>query len=188
MTRVAAVVLAAGKGQRMGQPKLFLDSGGRTFLELVIALLESTEVPDINIVVRGEDRERADGIAKSHQICVNQHPENGPLSSLRIGLDAAPGFDGYLVMPVDHPFVKAETISELIKAFQQNSDEVIKPAFRGKDGHPVIIPSSLSPTITGEDREGGLAGLIRDSGLRITRIEIADMGTVKNINTTGDIK
>jgi molybdenum cofactor cytidylyltransferase len=188
MARIAAIILAAGKGRRMGQPKLFLSSGGRAFLELVAGTLESAGIRDIIAVVREGDKEPAKALAKNCRLVVNEHPENGPLSSLRAGLDSSPGFDGYLVAPVDHPFIKPTTVIGLVGEFQRDPNKIIKPAFRGKDGHPVIIPRVLTEKVPGSDLEGGLAGLIRASGLGIIRLEINDRGIFKNVNTTGDLK
>ena len=186
--KVAAIILAAGSGRRMGQPKLFLESGGRSFLELAAGSLESAGIRDVIAVVREEDKEQARALAKTCRVVVNEHPGNGPLSSLRAGLDAAPDCNGYLVMPVDHPFVRPETLAELAQAFQTDPAKVVKPSLDGRDGHPVIIPKALAAQVTGCDVKGGLAVLIKDSGLKVVRREVSDQGILKNINTSDDMK
>ncbi|MDI6740564.1 MAG: nucleotidyltransferase family protein [Candidatus Edwardsbacteria bacterium] len=188
MATVAAIVLAAGTGGRIGCPKLFLKSGGKTFLELVINILETAGLSDITVVVRGERQDEAVQIAGGHAVRVNQHPENGPLSSLRVGLDAAPGFDGYLVMPVDHPFVKAKTVRELVSAFAQTSDCVIKPSCQGKAGHPVIVPIAAVGKIPRKDSEGGLARIIKDSGAQVRVLETGDGNILRNINQRTELE
>ncbi len=186
-TTVAAIILAAGQGSRIGQPKLFLRTADRTFLEAVIKTLETAGVTDITVVVRPADEERARELVGAHLARVNEHPENGPLSSLRIGLDALPGCDGYLVFPVDHPEVGTGTVTALLAAFDARRGAVIKPAFRGKAGHPVIIPAQLARTIDGADVAGGLANLIAGSGLSVAAVEVDDPTVLKNINTKDDL-
>ncbi|MCU0606723.1 MAG: nucleotidyltransferase family protein [Candidatus Edwardsbacteria bacterium] len=186
-TTVAAIILAAGQGTRIGRPKLFLETGGRTFLEAVVKTLEEAGVTDVAAVVGSDDRDRARELAKPHHVLVNQHPEHGPLSSLRIGLDALPGYDGYLVFPVDHPQVAAGTIGALVARFEAESRTVSKPVCEGKTGHPVIIPAALAQTIPDKDIEGGLAKLIAESGSAVTLVPVDDPAVLKNINTRDDL-
>jgi molybdenum cofactor cytidylyltransferase len=188
MSKIAAIIMAAGRGERMGQPKLFLESAGKSFLELVITALEGAGILDITAVVRKEDRARSATMIKSYRLAVNRHPENGPLSSLRAGLDSAPGFEGYLVVPVDHPFIKPGTIRDLAETFKQKPYTIVKPYCQGKSGHPVIIPASLAEHIAGQDTTGGLAQVIRNSGLAVARLEVNDNGIFRNINTKGDME
>ena len=187
MKGIAAIVLAAGSGRRAGQPKLFLMSGLRTFLEKIILTLEAAGVADIVIVVSTESEERATALAGGHQVFVNGRPERGPLSSLRIGIDAVTGRDGYLVWPVDHPEVTSGTIRALAAAFCDHANSVIKPRCRGQAGHPVIITSSLASRVPGEDVPGGLAALIRSSGTPVTLVDVEDPGVARNINTKDDL-
>lgn len=185
--RVAAIILAAGRGRRVGQPKLFLKAGCRTFLETVVSTLENAGVTDIVAVVREEDRERAAALARPQRVRVNRHPEDGPLSSLRTGIDTLPGHDGYLVFPVDHPAVDAGTIKALLAAFGDQRGSVVKPTFNGTAGHPVIIPAALAQQVPGKDIAGGLAALVAGSGRAVTPVPVADPAVLKNINTKDDL-
>jgi molybdenum cofactor cytidylyltransferase len=185
--KVAAIILAAGQGNRIGQPKLFLKTGDRTFLEAVVKALADAGVADITAVVRNEDRERAAGLAQPRQVRVNGHPENGPLSSLRIGLDAQKDCDGYLIYPVDHPAVAVGTIKALLSAFDLQRGNVVKPTFNGTAGHPVLIPAELAKRIPDKDIKGGLAKVIADSGIAVTLVPVNDGAVLKNINTMDDL-
>jgi molybdenum cofactor cytidylyltransferase len=186
-TKVAAIILAAGQGRRIGRPKLFLKTGNRTFLEAVVSTMADAGVTSIVAVVRNEDKERATDLAKPHQVSINDHPANGPLSSLRIGIDTLPGCDGYLVMPVDHPTVDPSTIKALLMTFAIEPNGVVKPTFDGKAGHPVIIPKTVAKKVTGKDIEGGLAKVIADSGIAVTHVPVDDGAVLKNINTMDDL-
>lgn len=188
MVKIAAIILAAGKGERLGQPKMFLRANNRTFLEMTIASLEEAGISDITVAVRGETEKAAKALAGGCRIVVNQHPDEGPLSSLRAGLDAAQGFGGYVVAPVDHPFVRPETITGIIWEYKKDPHRVVKPSCHGKDGHPIIIPPVLAGMVPASDIEGGLARLITDSGIEIARVRVDDGGTVRNINTKDDYR
>ena len=188
MIHIAAIILAAGKGARIGQPKLFLKTGSETFLERIIRELETAGLDEITVVVSPGLKREANALVKKHRLVVNPHPENGMVSSLHAGIQAAPGFDGYMAVPVDHPYVTSDTYSKLLMAFHGNSHRVIKPRYQGKPGHPVILPSGFAAGIPAHDVDGGLAGLLRKVEAEAVSVDVADEGVRQNINTKQDMQ
>jgi len=184
-----AVILAAGAGARLGGPKLRLESGGRPFLEQVLAAVVEAGCVPVVCVVRAEDRDWAAALADAAgaAVVVNPAPERGALSSLRLGLDRLGACAGALVAPVDHPYVTAATCRALAAAFAARPDAVVKPVWDGRSGHPVIIPRELFPRIPPEDRAGGLAAVIHASGLREVHLGVEDPGVCRNINFPSDL-
>lgn len=58
--KTVAIIVAAGQGKRMGQPKQFLEIGGKPMLFWTLAAFDKTRVIDgIILVVNGEGVERA---------------------------------------------------------------------------------------------------------------------------------
>ena len=53
--KVAAIVLAAGKSERMGRNKLLLELGGKTIIERVLDALKKVNITQIIIVVGHEE-------------------------------------------------------------------------------------------------------------------------------------
>jgi molybdenum cofactor cytidylyltransferase len=85
---------------------------------------------------------------------------------------------------VDHPLVSSTSISLLIEGATQNPDCIIKPEFRGKRGHPVLLPSTLdflSPLYE------TLRELIRHSGKGTVILPVEDPGVILNINRPQDM-
>ncbi|HOT02339.1 MAG TPA: NTP transferase domain-containing protein, partial [Acidobacteriota bacterium] len=74
-----AVILAAGAGARLGGPKLRLESGGRPFLEQVLAAVVEAGCVPVVCVVRAEDRDWAAALADAAgaAVVVNPAPERG---------------------------------------------------------------------------------------------------------------
>ena len=188
MSTVAAIILAAGQGQRMGQPKLFLEIGGRTFLETAIATLEAAGLADIVVVTRADCAKRAAQLAGTHRVVVNPDPERGMLSSLAVAVRELPDADGYLVLPVDHPRVGAAAIASLLQAFSAGRGTVVKPIHDGRAGHPVIIPRRLARDLPSGDVGGGLAKVIADSGVPVELVTVDDPGILKNVNEPHDLE
>lgn len=163
--KVTAIILASGKGTRYGQPKSEASVDGKLFSQKISASLLEAGVRDI---VLAEDEDTASS-----------------LDTLRAAvskLETKP--DSYLVFPVDHPFVKSETISILLQSAFQNPDCVIKPEFRGQRGHPIIIPSSLDIYA---QAEAGLREIIRYSSIATVIVPVEDAGILQNVNHMQDI-
>jgi CTP:molybdopterin cytidylyltransferase MocA len=137
--RIAAVVLAAGRGRRAGGPKALLRMGAATFLETVAALVERPAVDRV-VVVLGHDAERVRAettLRAEVMVVVNESWEHGMLGSVVAGLDAAEadGADAVLLHPVDHPLVEGDTVDRVVDALRAGA-LVAVPSFGGRRGHP----------------------------------------------------
>jgi len=137
--RLAAILLAAGEGRRMGGvPKALLSLGGATFLE---RCLERLMVPPLErvFVVVGFDAERVRELAlpAGASFVENLRFGDGMLSSVLTGLDAAEkeGADAVLLHPVDHPLVAPSTVERVVAALLAGA-VVAVPSFEGRRGHP----------------------------------------------------
>ena len=89
--RVAAIVLAAGEGRRMGGPKALLPAGDRSFLAHAAALLDRPGVERV-LAVLGHDAARVaalSGLPLCVPAIVNEDYRAGMLSSLLCGLAVA---------------------------------------------------------------------------------------------------
>lgn len=186
-TRVAAIILAAGEGRRAGGPKAFLILDGKSFLARIAGTLSAAVLETIVAVVRAQDLDAARTCAPSVKFVVNPSPERGMLSSVRIGIDAAGDRDGYLIIPVDHPLIAAATYRRIVLAFESTSGSVVQTRHEGKSGHPVIIPRALARSLPDSDIDGGLAAIVRTSGIPAASVEVDDPGVLKNVNTKEDL-
>ncbi|MCD8480847.1 MAG: hypothetical protein LRZ88_11985, partial [Candidatus Cloacimonetes bacterium] len=78
---------------------------------------------------------------------------------------------------------KPETLKLLIAEIA--TDTIIKPSYKGRSGHPIIIPSSLDLSI--DDDGEGLKGVIQKAALPICYVEVEDFGILRNINRPDDL-
>ena len=83
MTRVAGILLAAGEGSRLGQPKALVELAGQTLAERGVAMLRDGGTDPI-LLVTGAVRASADGA----WIVRNLDWRSGMGSSLAAGLHA----------------------------------------------------------------------------------------------------
>lgn len=187
MTRVGAVVLAAGFSRRMGEAnKLLADVGGAPMIaRCVDAVLASRARPVV--VVTGHEAARVRQALAGRELFFAHNPEPaaGLSASLRTGI-AALGDEvaGALVCLGDMPWVRAEHLEALLAAFDASGGRAIcVPTFAGRRGNPVLWPAR---------HFGELAALRGDRGAReqlaahageVCYVPVADAGVTLDVDT-----
>lgn len=143
MADIAGLVLAAGSGSRMGQPKAtIVDFEGVPWVARAARFLKNTGAAPI-IVALGADLEKAVNFVPewSQHIAVQAWHE-GIGASLReslISLDRLPGtITAVLVTLVDLPSAHVASATRLIGAGWTDTD-LRRATYHGKPGHPVLI-------------------------------------------------
>ncbi len=163
--RVAAVVLAAGEGRRMGGPKALTPLGDGTFASAVLAVLDREAVV-ARIVVIGAEAERVAAQASwppGVSVVVNPRWREGMLSSVWAGLDAAEslGADAVLLHPVDNPVVTAATVDGVLQALAAGA-RVAVPSHAGRRGHPAGFARTAWPALRSAAPEGGARAVLAE--------------------------
>jgi molybdenum cofactor cytidylyltransferase len=186
--KIAALILAAGKGSRIGTPKLMLEINNKSFVNVIIDKVRSAGIEDICCTVSDNTFIWARENIRDCKIAVNPEPERGMISSVYYGTMKLEECDGVMIIPVDHPFVEVDTYKSLITEFSKDIDSVFKPGYEGKSGHPVLVPYETVKSVAKENFSGGLKEVIKKSGLKQIYVEVNDKGILKNINTKEDLK
>ena len=155
--RLAAIVLAAGEGRRMGGPKALLRQGQATFVARACALFSAAGIPPIAVLGAEARRVRSEaGIPEGATVVVNERWPEGMLTSVWRGLDAAEalGAEAVLLHPVDNPFVAPATIAAVVAALAAGA-EIAVPSHAGRRGHPAGFARSVWPALREAPLEGG---------------------------------
>lgn len=175
----------------MGFHKALLKIGKKTFLQQIVEILSNQNIKH-NYIVLGaqaeEIRPSIEGLPVN--VIINEHWQEGQLSSLIAGLDVLDEnkSDGVLVWPVDHPLVPGSVVRKLIEAFDRELDKIIIPTYGGKRGHPVIFPRQLFKDIRSAPIERGARVVVHHHADRITEIETDEEAVTINIDTPADYK
>ncbi|WP_322993919.1 nucleotidyltransferase family protein [Limnohabitans sp.] len=160
--RVGGLVLAAGAGSRMGhRPKCLLQFDGMTLLERQLQALTLAGVTPIRVVL-GHHAERIlqEGVLArwSAQPVHNPQPDDGHVSSLRLGLKALPaGLDAVVVALADQPLIDVQGVQALLAAFAQRpaGTQLLQPKVQGLPGNPVVFSGSvMAQILAGDDLMG----------------------------------
>ncbi len=149
---VGAVLLAAGAGSRLGgRPKCLLELGGVPLIRRQLIALSGAGVDEV-VVVLGHHAELIEPQVQSFPVTVvrNPQPDDGQVSSLRIGLAALTGkLDAVLVALADQPLINAQDITSLIGAWKKRAagSEVLVPQVGGEPGNPVMFSAEVREQI-----------------------------------------
>lgn len=186
MTPVVGVLLAAGSSRRFGQDKRhYRLPGGDTLLSLSLAKLKSV-VDRVVVVVRpGDERLAAELESSAVSCCINARPDNGIGSSIACGVGASPTADGWLIMPVDLPLLRRETVRKVSEAL--HSGQAVVPTCEGKRGHPVAFAASFRDRLAALDKEGSGRELLQRYPSRVHWLHVDDAGIYRDLDSVGDL-
>lgn len=164
---VGAVLLAAGAGTRLGgRPKALLELGGVPLIRRQLIALSGAGVDEV-VVVLGHHAALIEPLVQDFPVTLvhNPHPEQGQVSSLRLGLQALAGrLDAVLVALADQPLIHTQDLVALIGAYKKRPEgsQVLVPQVSGEPGNPVVFSAEV--------REQILQGAV-DVGCRQWRAE-----------------
>ena len=183
---ITAIVLAAGKSERIGRPKPLLPTtDGTPFLTAILETMTGTAVDEVRVVVGHEAEQVIDlGGLVRHVIVHNKEFERGMLSSVQAGIRALPhGTSAFLLWPVDQPLVRADTVDRIIEAWKRQHAPVVVPVYRGKRGHPTLFSAKLSPELLRAPEGEGARAVVHAHEKALVEVEVDDPGILTDIDT-----
>jgi molybdenum cofactor cytidylyltransferase len=197
MTRVGAVILAAGASSRFragggrDPTKLVAKLDGKSIVRRVVEAALAAKARPV-VVVTGYARESVEAAIADLDVGIafNSRFASGLSSSLGVGLSAMPGdVVGALVLLGDMPQVGAPRIDALIDAFLARKDALAAvPLRKGRRGNPVLLGRELferAMRLTGDEGARRLIGAL--SSGELVEVEASDGGVTLDIDTLDDL-
>ena len=189
MSRIAAVLLAAGASQRFGAPnKLLAGFDGKAIVLRVLDVLERAGVPEI-VVVTGWDAASVEQALSGRQVRFAHNPDwaTGMGSSISTGI-AALGSDiaGAMIVPGDMPLLAADEIAQLVAQFAAvGAARVVYPVTgEGEQRSPVLWPRRFFADLrTLDPSKGARQVLARLAPADCLGVPVSDEGTLIDIDT-----
>jgi nicotine blue oxidoreductase len=172
VSRVAAVVLAAGAATRYGAPKQ------RLLLPGVLRRVQASPVDEV-VVVEGAFPLGPDEAAEPSRVVSCPDWERGPGASLRCGLAAlAEDVDAAVVLLADGPRVSPDAIARVLRSWREEGGDVVAASYGGMRGHPLVLARSRW-------------GEVPDEGLRAVTPRLVpcdDLGEPGDVDTPADLE
>ena len=197
MTRVAAIVLAAGQSSRFragGGPdltKLVAKLDGKPIVRRAVEPALAAKARPV-VVVTGYARDLVEAALASLDVQLVFNPKfaSGLASSLIVGLSAIPrDVVGALVLLGDMPWIEPRLIDALTDAFLARKDALAAvPSHKGRRGNPLLLGQGLfeaAMRLTGDEGARGLIGAL--SASELVEVETPDTGVTFDIDTPDDL-
>ena len=115
--------------------------------------------------------------------------ETGPAGQIASGIEAALSVvsetDDALVWPARMGWVDAETVTSLIEAHGLFRDEILRPAYRGETGWPVLVPVAQLAALRAVDATLMPADVVDALAERVAArtVELGDPGITHDVDT-----
>lgn len=171
---VTGIVLAAGRGSRMGTPKQLVPLGGRPLLQHVVDVAAG-ELDDV-ILVLGHEAEAvvaALALPEGVRVVVNPDHAEGQSTSLRAGLDHVPeAARAVVVLLGDQPGVRADAVRAVVAAQATSDAPILRAAYRGRASHPVVLARSVWPAAEALRGDAGARSLITAHAGHVELVEV----------------
>ena len=182
-----AVITAAGLSSRMGSLKALLPLGDGTVLSACVDNMRRAGAERIVVVTghrAGELRAALEGSGRP-TVHNPRYAESEMFDSLCLGLGALESREGRVIIsPVDVPAVREDTMARLLEA----EGELVRPLYRGRPGHPVVLDAARIEDILAYTGGGGLRGALEALDIRPRDLETGDEGVSVDADTPEDYR
>jgi molybdenum cofactor cytidylyltransferase len=178
--KVSSVIVAAGLSSRMGRLKALLDIGKKKAIVRLIEENIKAGITDIVVVLGYRSMDISKHISDMNIKCVvNENYISGMFSSVQKGVaNLSRDSAGFMLMPVDIPLIKANTMRELAEFFSEGSCDIVLPCFGDKIGHPPVISNKCVTSILGAIPANGMRGIIDSEEWSTCRFQTVDAGII----------
>lgn len=186
-----AVILAAGKSERFGQPKVLHSFLGEPFVSRIIDGFRQAGVRNVSLVLGYNAGEYFRRIPQSGfpYIVINKEYELGQFSSLQVGIQSInTDADGTLMTLIDCPHILNTTYEAVVEQAIEHPENIIIPSFKSSGGHPVYLPKWFFSKILDAPPSENLRRLFDEYHTDIHRCEVSDKGITMDIDTLDDLE
>lgn len=189
---ISCILLAAGASTRFGgSPKALVRIGANSIIERILAMLLTTKISEVIVVLGADAIKIAPKIPNNSgiRVVINENYSQGQTSSFKAGLTSLDSnTEGILLMPVDMPFIKKETIDLLIEVFLKNTSLIVVPTCEGKNGHPPIFSKMLLRDLKNLKNDEPLSTLLHKHEKETIKLPVTDPGVIRSFNTPQEFK
>jgi molybdenum cofactor cytidylyltransferase len=185
--RIAAIVLAAGESQRMGDAnKLILPVDGMPMVARVADALRKSRAAKVIVVTGHEPHQIEEALGgRDVELVHNAEYAEGIASSIRTGVGAlGDDVDGALIALGDMPWVEPQVIDRLVDAFTSSGElSIFIPMFGRKRGNPVLWGSQHFPELLSLTGDVGGKAVFHQHAEAICYVDVESAGVNIDVDT-----
>ena len=176
MSNIAAIILAAGASERMGEPKQLLPFQGRSLLRHAALTALASRCRSVFIVLGAQAERLAEEVNDlAVQIVENPAWADGMGTSIRAGIAAlsVENTDGALLMLCDQPLITAATLDELVTLYEQAQPSAVASAYAGALGVPALFSRALFPELLALPGQAGAKQVLLRHQAHVKAVAVA---------------
>lgn len=147
MSKIAIVILAAGKSLRMGFAKQIIRINNEPLLKITLDKIESISEDTYCVLGANKDLILEEIHFNNTVVIDNINYEKGLSSSISICIEFFEkknlNYDGVLFVLGDQPAIETEYFLSIIKTFNEHKTKIIATNYDGKAGVPALFPKSF---------------------------------------------
>jgi molybdenum cofactor cytidylyltransferase len=185
---VAAIVLAAGRSERMGQPKQLLSVSGQPMVRRITEAVCASGLAQVVVVVGAHAGTVEEALTGLPVELVHNHAwQEGMSTSLRVGLRALrPDIEAVLVVLADQPGLTPGLLQRLVQRYHATEAPIVAPFYRGRRGNPVLFARSLFSDLSAIHGDRGGRQIITRYEERMEKVACDDPAIVQDVDTLED--
>ena len=188
---ISCILLAAGESRRFKSPKALAKFQGQPLIEYFQEKLLKTTLTELIVVLGANSELIQPHILRDKRIkyVLNANYQLGQTSSFKAGLkNTHPQTLGVLLLPIDLPLIKPETIDGLVDCFLNQAPLILVPSFQNKKGHPPIFSMDLEDELFSLKDDQPLSEILQRHEKEILKIPVEDEGVVLSFNTPSEFQ
>ncbi len=145
---------------------------------------------DTAVVVKPGYEDELKGVDLSGvTVILNPHWRRGISTSVRLGLKHAKegGYDSVVVFLGDMPFLREETVEEILRRSESSGASVLYPVYKGRKGFPTLIKREFFEKVESLSGDVGFRAIIESHPGSCEAGEVDDPGCVLDIDRPEDV-
>ncbi|MGI6361419.1 MAG: DVU_1551 family NTP transferase [Bacillota bacterium] len=184
--KIAGLIVAAGLSSRMEDFKPLLPVDGKPMLQNTIENMRSGGAQRIVVVLGKRASELvplcaswgAETIINERYFCTDM------FTSVKLGLNKLGGCaDAVFFTPGDVPLFRPHSLKVMTQVWRQSAEVLIKPAYQGRSGHPILFARTCIADILAYQGTKGLKDALGAYADREILLEIPDPGILLDADT-----
>jgi molybdenum cofactor cytidylyltransferase len=186
----AAIILAAGKSDRMGKNKLLLRLDDSTVIDIILDAVLAANIDETVVVLGHKPEQMIEALQPRRgavKTVMNEDYQRGMISSFQKGLQQLPYVDAAFLVLGDEPILDSNFLNAMIQHMENAHGNalLVSPIHKGKKGHPLLVHKQLFSEILGLEKNETMRDIVHRHADRLLTIAAPEW-TIMDIDTPED--